>query len=70
MKLKTLIFYMLPDIFIKPRCIKNLNDSFWTKGPYMGKVKSKWKKARAEIENDKYAKSDICNSNSATRWHF
>ncbi len=44
---KTLIFYILSDIFnkLKPRCIKNLNDTFSTKGPSMGKVKSKWKNA-------------------------
>ncbi len=30
---KTLIFYFLSDIIVKPRCIKNLNDTFLTKGP-------------------------------------
>ncbi len=37
------MFYVSSNIFIKSRCIKNLNDTFLTKGQQMGKVKSKWK---------------------------
>ncbi len=36
----------------------------------MGKVKSKSSAGRAEIENLKYAKSNIFNFNSITKWCF
>ncbi len=70
---KTPIFYVLPDIFIKPRCIKNLNELFWPRVHRWEKWSQSGKMppgGRSEIENDKYAKNDIFNFNSATKWRF
>ena len=60
---KTPIFYVLSNIYIKPQCIKNLNDTFLTKGPQMGKVKSK-------LENATWWQSWNWKCKICKKWHF
>ena len=68
-----IFFYVLTDTFIKPRCIKNLNGTFWPRVHRLERWSQNEKMppgVRAKIENFKYAKSNTLYFTSATRWHF